>query len=216
MFNEINHHAYLIIGEREAIREKLDRSLKKVEPLATLVWHRHETFGVDESRGLIEQSSRRNWSGAREFVVIEADRYTPEAQNALLKLFEEPRTGLHFFLISNQLINLLPTLQSRMLIIEPEIDFAPENNLKLASQFLKATPAERLDLIAKEIKKETTRAEWLLFLNNLETICHKTLPLTHQVFNELMMVRNYITDPASAPKLLLEHLAFVLPSVVKL
>ncbi len=207
MFKEINHHAYLIIGDREAVRESLAQTLRGIEPLATLIRHEHETFGIDESRGLIERSARRNWSGAREFVIIEADRYTPEAQNALLKLFEEPREGLHFFVVGNRLTGFLPTLQSRMMIIEGETD----GGSALATKFFTATPAERIDLIAKEIKKEVTREDWLPFLNELESLCHKTLPLAAPVFNELLVVRGYITDPASSPKMLLEHLAFVLP-----
>lgn len=207
MFKQINHHAYLIIGDRKTVRENLDQNLKKIEPSATLIWHDHETFGIDESRGLIERSSRHNWGGKREFVIIQADLYTSEAQNALLKLFEEPRAGLHFFIVGNRLTGFLPTLQSRMMIIEHQTG----GSSALAAKFLKATPAERIDLISKEVKREATRADWLQFLNNLESLCHKTLPLTPEVFNKLILVRNYLTDTASSPKLLLEHLAFLLP-----
>lgn len=207
------HHAYLILGDREAIQPILTDTLKIVGDGATIIWENYETFGIDESRGLTERSARRNWHGKRELVVINAERYTIEAQNALLKLFEEPRVGLHFFILSARATDFLPTLQSRLIIIENREDIKSEKHEQdqKALEFLSSTPADRLDFIAKELKRELTRAEWSPFLNALEKICHNQPTLNEKALTELGLVRHYLADPASSPRLLFEHLAFVLP-----
>ncbi|MEK7621826.1 MAG: hypothetical protein AAB415_01475 [Patescibacteria group bacterium] len=211
------HHAYLLVGDAMIIRSVLADTLAAVESKVIPTWENYETFGIDESRGLIARSARRDWRGGREFVVLTARRYSAEAQNALLKLFEEPRSGLHFFLISDQVTNFLPTLQSRFLIVEHRDQIGGESGKEVekrkAKEFLAATPAKRLDLIATELKKEPAREAWLPFLNALEVVCHETKPLNQTALTEIMMARNYLTDPASLPRLLFEHLALVLPRV---
>ena len=96
--NGFLHHAYLIVGEKETAYLALIESLGIIEGTANTILEKYETFGIAESRELVSRSARHNWHGGREFVILIADRYTSEAQNALLKLFEEPRDSLHFFI----------------------------------------------------------------------------------------------------------------------
>lgn len=211
------HHAYLILGEWETARATVAEMIGKIEEKISVSNENYGTFGIDESRGLIERSARHEWSGGREFIILVAERYTIEAQNALLKLFEEPRSGLHFFILSERATDFLPTLLSRLMIIECHEDNKPENNIrdKKALEFLFDTSVDRLAFIAKELKREPTRADWFPFLNALEKVCHSQSTLNEKALTELGLVRHYLTDPASSPRLLFEHLAFVLPRVVK-
>lgn len=209
------HHAYLIVGEREIIQPILVKTLAIIGEGNDTVWENYETFGIDASRELVARSVRRNWTGQREFIILVADRYTLEAQNALLKLFEEPRTGLHFFILSERITDFLPTLQSRLMIIDHQGKTQPKKSESSQDQkalkFLSDSPVNRLNFIVAELKREPTREDWFPLLNNLEKILHNRPTLDEKALTEITMVRRYLTDPASVPKLLFEHLALVLP-----
>ncbi len=213
------HHGYLIVGEREIIQPLLIETFKLIGDQTDIIYETYETFGINDSHRLVERSTRRNWSGQRELVVLTAKSYTPEAQNALLKLFEEPRAGLHFFLLGNQTTDFLPTLQSRLVIIEHQIETGLKekpNEIQIqASQFLSATPVDRLAWIDKKVKSEMARDEWIKFFNALEKTAHQLKPFNEQALVELNAVRPYFANPAFSARLIFEHLTFVLPRVVE-
>ena len=54
----------------------------------------------------------------KKIFIIETGFFTREAQNSLLKVFEEePTEGTHFFVFTPSAETLLPTLRSRMVIL---------------------------------------------------------------------------------------------------
>lgn len=75
-------------------------------------------LAVDEVRRVIS-SLKTPAVRAKSRVVIldDAQTLTPEAQNALLKTLEEPRVPTIFFIITNNLESLLPTVLSRCQLI---------------------------------------------------------------------------------------------------
>lgn len=73
-----------------------------------------KSIGVDEVRALIDALALRPYEGARHIAIIEqADRLTPQAQNALLKTLESPSGEVMFFLVTDAPGALLPTIVSR-------------------------------------------------------------------------------------------------------
>ncbi len=73
-----------------------------------------KSIGVDEVRGLIDALALRPYEGVRHIAVIEqAEKLTPQAQNALLKTLESPSGEVLFFLITDAPGALLPTIVSR-------------------------------------------------------------------------------------------------------
>lgn len=54
------------------------------------------------------------------YVISHADRMTPQAQNALLKILEEPPETVIFFLLCENRAALLPTVRSRMQMLSME------------------------------------------------------------------------------------------------
>ena len=73
-----------------------------------------KSIGVDEVRELIDALALRPYEGARHIVIVEqADRLTPQAQNALLKTLESPSGEVMFFLVTDAPGALLPTIVSR-------------------------------------------------------------------------------------------------------
>ncbi|MEG0935987.1 MAG: DNA polymerase III subunit delta' [Clostridia bacterium] len=81
-----------------------------------------KSIKVDAVRELVERISGTPYEGGRHTVIIEhADRMTPQAQNALLKTLEEPPANAVFFLLTERISALLPTIISRVRAVR----FAP-------------------------------------------------------------------------------------------
>ena len=115
----LSHHAYCIVGGEEE-RLELSASLEKkhgikAEGNPDLYDRRFASFSIDDARELKSIASTRPTepSGKKIFIVM-ADSITAEAQNALLKLLEEPPEYAHFFLVLPSAHILLPTVKSRI------------------------------------------------------------------------------------------------------
>jgi len=77
------------------------------------------TIGIEDVRNRIrEPLSRRAFAGGRKIVVIpEAERMTPQAQNALLKILEDPVGQSTLLLIAPGVGYMLPTVRSRCVTV---------------------------------------------------------------------------------------------------
>jgi DNA polymerase-3 subunit delta' len=71
------------------------------------------TIAIETIRELYK-TTRAKQKGRQVVIVERADRMSMEAENAFLKLLEEPRSGLTFVLTAPQLEALLPTVLSRV------------------------------------------------------------------------------------------------------
>ncbi|MBS3903463.1 MAG: AAA family ATPase [Anaplasmataceae bacterium] len=81
-----------------------------------------KTIGIDEAREVRSYLSQTPLSSSRKMIVVDdAHKLTPQAQNALLKIVEEPPAHSFIILIAHDYELLLPTLFSRL----PKIYFAP-------------------------------------------------------------------------------------------
>ena len=165
------HHAYFIIEhEAEEVISKLKHFLENIVGVKTSgnpdFWHgRFDTLTIDHARDITETSQRKDFSGGRKIFIIQADFITEEAQNSLLKVFEEPTAGTHFFIISPQDI-LLPTLRSRMVVLLNESGVeTSESILKLKLKDRLARVKEITDAISDE---EKTKQDAILLLNQIE------------------------------------------------
>lgn len=82
-----------------------------------------EEFKIDDAREVIAQSylTREKES----LVILAANKYNHAAQNALLKILEEPPMHVQFIVIAKNKNALLPTIRSRMRIITHRHGFSP-------------------------------------------------------------------------------------------
>ena len=72
------------------------------------------TIAIDVVRAAIEQAGYRPFEGRRRVMIIDqADRLLPPAQNALLKVLEEPPASCQFLLVTARPDMLLDTVRSR-------------------------------------------------------------------------------------------------------
>ena len=102
-------------------------------------------------------------------IVIRASAVFPEAQNALLKSFEEPVQGTIFFVIVPTISGLLPTLLSRTIVLHHT---EQKTVNKLSEDFLNGDYQSRIKIIesiTKDLKdKKMERAELGEFIFVLE------------------------------------------------
>jgi DNA polymerase III gamma/tau subunit len=89
---KLTHHANLIVGPAEKAISMLAGEFDAESELSI---ERFDTLGIDEAR---ELSRRQRLSGGHIFIIA-AGTITREAQNALLKTFEEPAPDTYFMLI---------------------------------------------------------------------------------------------------------------------
>jgi DNA polymerase III delta prime subunit len=205
------HHAYLVEGDREAVRTGLLDFLGTHFKLPLVgnpdLWHKQfETFSIDDARNLREVQSNRPVAGDKKIFIIEARSLTVEAQNSLLKVLEEPTEGTHIFIVLPSVEIVLPTLRSRVMIIS-ERDTTGKN--KDAQQFLKASLSERLEIIG-EIAEEKDKAKAQNLIEGLIAELHQKKG-NEKYLQELLKCRMYINDRSPSIKLLLEHIACILP-----
>ncbi len=213
----LTHHAYYFegsLGEFDALKQELK----------PFVAERHERFGIDEARALIMLASLKNFAQAT--FLVGASSITSEAQQALLKLFEEPQEGTVFVMLLPHGA-LLQTLKSRMLRYEKQLPAQkkvlgspvstktrdvgrPDYFSELSAAFLAGSGKDRSDMITKMLKDdEGVRERVLDFVNGLEVLLAKDIKKNAQALEDIAMARDYLADRSPSIKMLLEHLALV-------
>ncbi len=224
-------HAFVIEAEKEegiavatACIER-EFGLPAHDPDVTIL--RYGLFSVDDARDVATVAARAP-SGARGSVlVLAADRAYHEAQNALLKLFEEPPEGVRLFLILPTLGGLLPTLRSRVQVLAHESGAHgvshERNSSPLAEAFLHASKEKRTALIKKlvsgkdEEERRLHRDEAIALVNGIEGSAYERFAKGERVVAELLSdiatLRSYLYDRSAPVRLILEHLALLVDAV---
>ncbi len=202
----MKHHAVCYVGERRA-REELTHYFEAHDPDVHVLTY--DEFGIADARELGRRSSQTPLAAAEQVFLVSCGGLTHEAQNALLKLFEEPAPKTQFYLIVPKRGLLLPTLQSRLMIVEEREMSELENRNESYDAFKKATYGERLELIAELCKAhDTVEIETLL-----EGAEHELVNQAKDgdLLKTVLIIRDYISRRGASKKMLLESLALSLP-----
>ena len=164
-------HAWLLLGEDGAEREKLALYIAKallcsgqgekpcgrcphcrkaeadIHPdlIRLLRSPDKREITVDQVRELRKEAwVAPNEAGRKVFLIPEADTLNPSAQNALLKVLEEPPAAAAFLLLGKNPGAFLPTVRSRCFTLRtspgPEEAAVSEDAAKLAEAFVKRDP----------------------------------------------------------------------------
>lgn len=208
------HHAYCLVGAKI---ENIFHALEKKHNIKTkanpdFFHEKYETLTIDESRKIKEIHSSKSFSeNSKRIFIIECNGMTVEAQNALLKIFEEPNQYNHFFLVIPSASILLPTLRSRLVIFEGE----SENDLSEAKKFLKLSMKDKItyvDDIAKKISDEELQKSYAVeFLGALEiAVAERGVEKNKRALQAIMKARDYMLDRSPSVKQLLEFVALSL------
>lgn len=138
------------------------------------------------------------------------------AQNALLKILEEPRSGVRFILLSTNKDNVIPTVQSRTHHINL-VTSVDSINEKHALEFMETSPAFRMklsfivDILSREDEEGRKDREavktFILALVSALTNTHAQA----RYITETLEIASYASDPSASGKALLEYLSLLLP-----
>ncbi len=203
------HHAYFFVTHKaQEMVSDLKSFLEEHLGLKTSgnpdVQHlEFKTLTIEHARDLAFAQERKDFAGSRKVFIIQADFITEEAQNSLLKVFEEPTPGTHFFIISPQDI-LLPTLRSRMQIIVEQTQLEKSQsilNLKIGERLIRVK--EITDAISDE---EKTKQDAIGLLNQVEReLYEKGANKNVKALEVCQLARVSLYDRGAPVKMILEN-----------
>ncbi len=224
----MQHHAFVIESEAEKGIEVAQAWAEKelvmnIKGNPDVVVMRYGLLTVEDARRVSELAAGKAFAGTTKVIIIAASRAYHEAQNALLKVFEEPPVGVYLFFILPSLGGLLPTLRSRVQTLEtvPRLRSGRQEIANAAEQFLAATKEKRSAIIKKltsgkdEEEKRELRDEAIAIVNGIEAVAYasgRTTSRHRELLEEIQILRAHLYDRSAPVKMILEHLSLVLPA----
>ncbi len=220
VLKNLSHHAYCLVGGQSLVSE-LKSVLEKKHKISAqanpdFFDRAYNNFTIDDARDIKSLAGTRPiGESAKKIFILQMNGITVEAQNALLKLLEEPSDYAHFFLIIPSTHLLLPTIKSRISFIETSADESGENDEVLAEarKFIKLSPAKRIDylkgLLDDISKEKKVKQDAIVFLNAVESVVYKERGAKSglQALQSIEVARKYMSDRAPSLKMLLEYVA---------
>jgi len=216
-------HAYFYAGEREQGIERALAHIEKELGLTTtgnpdVIVMRFGLLSVDEAREVGDLVRQAAIGGNQKAIVLSADRLFHEAQNALLKVFEEPPEGTFLYLIVPTAGIVLPTLRSRTQLLPGGVEVSSA----IADEFLKGNQKAREEVVSslleraksdKDEEKDAARAEARELIAGLIRAA-RTKEMTPEMvafLTDLDTFAPILHERAAPLKLIFEHLLITLP-----
>lgn len=207
------HHALLLSARNRG------EALTSVKDYLDDIKHIYE---VTESNVIDIDTARelKSWSiksyGAPKVMILSFHTITVPAQNALLKVLEEPQADSRFVLITSNVHALLPTVRSR---VQEHHVTSSELTIAGVRVFLATSPQDRMKLgeieellEAKDESDKKDREKLQAFISSLlETLVQERVNI--RILEEVATFARYASDPSSSAKTLLEYLSLRVPRI---
>lgn len=214
---DFSHHAYLIAGEAVQARAEVYVAIEADTgmPVARnpdVFFFEYDSLGIGESRQLKALQAMCGF-GLKKYIIVSVRSITLEAQNALLKVLEEPMLGTYFILLMPDSSHLLPTVRSRLSSVGKVTRQKEDSASQEAKTFLASDIRTRMAMVKKMIDdKDKIRAQ--TFIDELERVMHqefaqKPSPKHAEALLELEQQRLYLAGRSSSLKMIVEHLALI-------
>ena len=190
-------HGYLFYGDRESALEEMGRLARRLLGVnlsaasfdlsgagennlcrghLDFYGGRFKKFGVEDARGLKDKAYKKPLGGPKKVFLLDIESFSREAENALLKMFEEPPLGTYFLIFTPYLQNLLGTLKSRLIPVY--IKNIQSQSLNNITEFFKMEAQDKLNFLEKmKSAKEKSEVKnlFLEFIGFLEDGLKKNL-----------------------------------------
>lgn len=221
MFSKIlnHHHAILVEGEPLASLDVIKGGLSEygveTEGNPDILFLSYQKFGIDEARNVIEMSVGAPVRDQSKIIVFSFDSITNDAQNAFLKIFEDPSPSLKFIISTHSANGLLPTLKSRLSILRLGAELrridAEERGIDVGD-FMKMSVGEKLkevEKMVKEYKDGGSKQKIKKFLLGILYFLEEKIKKGEKG-NELVALKatakalDYLEDKSASVKILLE------------
>ena len=210
------HHAILMEeSEREAVGLALWNELRTLSPVNR--FFDQTVLDIETARSLI------TWGQTpyndEKVALVSFSTATLPAQNAMLKILEEPVKGVRFILLTSNSSSLLPTVLSRVYEMRMKHEEPGIKHEVFAEEFLNTPHALRiklpyivnlLSLVDEEGRKD--RESIRAFILSLAEVLRNNQSSSHYI-SETLQVASYASDPSASGKALIEYMSLLLPQV---
>ncbi len=212
-FSELpNHHALLLThDERVGYTGKLWKELSSLSPAHR--FFNQTVLDIETARSIIAWA-QTPYHEERVGLISFASAGIP-AQNAMLKILEEPRTNTRFILVVPSRSALIDTVLSRL----QHIPLTSQGVLDEAYAFLTSPSVSRMKLIfiaellaqTDEEGRKDREAIKGYILSLADALKDKRSP--RRFVEETLRIASYASDPSASGKALLEYLSLLLPTI---
>ena len=187
---------------------------------------RYHVCSIDNARKVLSYASQTGTSGQK-LIVLASERLFHEAQNALLKVCEEPPQGTTLVLVVPSLGMLLPTLRSRLLLLPGTTSTADAGITASAEAFLHASSGEREKMVKKlldrsksdkDAEKQAARIEAQELISGITKAVHRRWRAKGEkeyevLLNELATFTPMLYERSAPLKLIFEHVLLTVPKI---
>lgn len=173
-------HSFLIVSKDKNLSSSYTSNLLKereVDPLDVNLYSYEKAMGIEDVRNIQKAILLKPFRGKTKAVIIDAyENITIEAQNALLKILEEPPNNTIIIIYASKKELLLPTIISRCKVIilhEKEINLSESDLSKfgeILNILLNGATGDKLKIAQDITGNKGDAASWLeqmaVFLEN--------------------------------------------------
>lgn len=206
------HHALLLTHpNRTVYADNLWKELQAQSPAHR--FFNQTVLDIDTARDMI--AFAQSPLSVEKIALVSFHTASIPAQNALLKVLEEPRDKARFILVTSHTSHLITTVLSRTFHVALHNDTRSDT----ASQFLQTAPSARIKLPfvtqllqAEDEEGRKDREEVKRFILSLADVL-QTSSHTSRYVKETLEMAAYASDPSSSGKALIEYLALLLPVI---
>ncbi len=195
-------------------RAFLEGDNQKIDHFDRQILEFEKALGIEDVRKIQEKIFLKPFKGERKALfVIMQQAATPDAQNAMLKLLEEPPANTLIYLVTTNHLSFLPTVLSRAKIIEVKNEEVRTDS-EILEKILNLNGAGERLYLAQVVSKEKTEAvAWLetailsareKMLENVEDK-QEALKL-RKLIHELELTHYTLKSSNANPRLALENL----------
>lgn len=199
----MQHHALLVISSREQGLLQLEEGLRV--PHLDVVHMTGERMGINDVRTLVYESHLMPFEAPVRSFVLLYENITDAAQNALLKLLEEPPRTARFYVVVPREALLIPTLRSRLMIQTSAGAESTHSHAQL--DIIRMSYKERLAYVGMLIKKADEEGMRSL-MRAIEESAY-----THEddvTLQEIVSLQPMFDTQGASKKMILEHLVLSL------